>query len=95
MRLSIEVPEDIQAVLESRWGDLPAHVQETLAVEGYREGILSLAQVRRLLRLESRWDAQLFLGQRGVAVFDYELSELDREASLQRNAMNKPSPQAE
>ena len=86
MPLSIEVPDDVRKALEARWGDLSAHLLENLAVDGYREGLLSLAQVRRLLGFRTRFDAQVFLGARGVAVFDFDPAELDREAALQRDA---------
>jgi predicted HTH domain antitoxin len=91
MPLSIDVPEDVRTALESRWGDLSSHLRENLAVEGYRQGLLSLAQIRRLLGLQTRWDAQVFLGRKGVAVFDFEPSELDREAALQQDAASHPS----
>ena len=91
MPLTLEVPDDIRTALESRWSDLSAHIREGLAVEGYRQGLLSLAQVRRLLGFQSRLDAQQFLGRNGVAVFDFDPSELDREASLQRDAVSRPA----
>jgi len=75
MPVSIDVPDDIRAALEVRWGDLSQHVRENTALDGYREGLLSLAQVRRLLGLATRWDAQQFLGQHGIAVFDLDDSE--------------------
>lgn len=70
---------------------MSAHLKENLAVEGYQQGLLSLAQVRRLLGFQIRWNAQLFLGRRGVAVFDFEPSDLDREAALQQVAASEPS----
>ncbi|MFN0169965.1 MAG: UPF0175 family protein [Bryobacteraceae bacterium] len=82
MSLSIEVPDDIRVVLEAKWGDLSQRMLEDLAVEGYRERLLSVAQVRRLLGLGTRWDAQQFLGRRGVSVFDFDPAELDREAAI-------------
>ena len=88
--LSIEVPDDIRNALEGHWDDLSHRGREELAVEGYRQGLQSLAQVRRLLGLESRWQAQEFLGQRGVAVFDFDPAELDREAGLQASARRQP-----
>ena len=83
MSVSIEVPDDVQAALEGRWGNLALHLRQSIALEGYRQGVLTLAQVRRLLGLATRSEAQEFLGQRGVAVFDLDPSELDREAALQ------------
>ena len=82
MSLSIAVPEDIQTALEGAWGDPSRHLQENLAIDGYSKGILSLAQVRRLLGMSTRFEAQQFLGGHGVAVFDFDPSELEREARL-------------
>jgi predicted HTH domain antitoxin len=89
MSVSIEVPDDIRSALENQWGDLSRHLRENLALDGYRQGLLSLAQVRRLLGLATRMEAQEFLGQRGVAVFDFEPSELEREAELQEAASRR------
>ena len=50
--------------------------------DGYGRASSGLAQVRRLLGFATRLEAQEFLGRRGVAVFDFDPSELDREAKL-------------
>jgi predicted HTH domain antitoxin len=89
MSLSVDVPDDIRTALETQWGDLSLHLRENLAVDGYRQGLLTLAQVRRLLGFATRWEAQQFLGGRGVAVFDFDPSELDREAALQEAACSR------
>jgi hypothetical protein len=86
MSLSVEVPDDVRSVLEGRWGDLSRHLRENMALDGYRQGLLNLAQVRRLLEFATRWEAQEFLGRNGVAVFDFDPSELDREAALHEAA---------
>ncbi|MBI3744169.1 MAG: hypothetical protein HY261_07800 [Chloroflexi bacterium] len=36
--------------------------------------------------MKTRWEAQHFLGSHGVAVFDFDPAELDREAALQELA---------
>jgi hypothetical protein len=56
------MPEDVRSALEGRWGNLSQRLTENLALDGYRQGLLSLAQVRRLLGLATRWEAQEFLG---------------------------------
>ena len=66
--LSLNVPDDVQAALEAQWGDLSRHIKEALAVDGYRQRLLSLSQVRRRLGMTTRWEAQQFLGTRGVPV---------------------------
>jgi len=82
MSVAVSMPDDIQTALEGAWGDLARHVQENLAIDGYSNGLLTLAQVRRLLGLQTRFEAAQFLGSRGVAVIDFDPSELDREAQL-------------
>ena len=84
MSIAISMPDDMQTALEGAWGDLARHVQENLAIDGYSKGLLTLAQVRRLLGMTTRFEASEFLGRRGVAVIDFDPSELDREAKLLR-----------
>jgi predicted HTH domain antitoxin len=84
--LSIDMPEDVRSALEGRWGNLSRRLTENLALDGYRQGLLSMAQVRRLLGLATRWEAQEFLGSHGIPVFDFDPAELDREAALQELA---------
>jgi hypothetical protein len=80
MAISVDVPPEIEATLRERWGDVSQHVRESLAIEGYQQRVLGLAQVRRLLGLATRWDAQVFLGEHGVGVFDMDEAELDQES---------------
>jgi predicted HTH domain antitoxin len=89
--LSIDMPEDVRNALEGRWGDLSLHLREHLALDGYQQGLLSLAQVRRLLGFATRWEAQQFLGSHGIGVFDFDPSELDREAAVQELAHARSS----
>jgi predicted HTH domain antitoxin len=91
MSLSIDMPDDVRSALEGCWGDLSRRLTENLAMDGYRQGLLSLAQVRRLLGFATRWEAQQFLGSRGIPVFDLDPSELDREAALQESAATRHS----
>ncbi len=92
MSLSIDIPDDVRGALEGRWGDLSRRLAESLALEGYQQGLLSVAQVRRLLGFASRWEAQQFLGSHGAAVFDFDPTELDREAALQASAQAGRQP---
>ncbi len=91
MSLSIDMPDDVLNALEGRWGDLSLRLRENLALDGYQQGLLSLAQVRRLMGFATRWEAQQFLGSHGIAVFDFDPSELDREAALQELAHSRSS----
>jgi hypothetical protein len=43
MQITIELPEDIVAGLESKWKDLPRAALESLALEAYRSRALTAA----------------------------------------------------
>lgn len=55
MKVTIDLPDDVSAALNGRWDDVPRRSLEAIAVEGYRTGALTEAQVRRLLQLETRF----------------------------------------
>jgi predicted HTH domain antitoxin len=93
MSLQVEVPEDIELALRPQWTTLSRHLVEQLAADGFEQGLLSLAQVGRMLGLKSRWEAQTFLGERGIAVFDLPVQELDREADLHKKLATLRSPE--
>ena len=54
-----------------------------LAVEGYRSGKLTHAQVGRILGIDYRFDVDAFLKQRG-AYLDYTLEDLERDRETAR-----------
>lgn len=61
MTVTIQLPADISAALGARWDDVPRRSLEAIAVEGYRTGALSEAQVRRALGLQTRFDVHALL----------------------------------
>jgi hypothetical protein len=67
MKLSLDVPADIVRKLEAGWSDLTGHALEALAVQAYRSGLLTAADVQRMVGLESRQDADELLQQRAGA----------------------------
>ncbi len=79
MHLTIDLPEDISAVLQDRWGDLSRHALEVLAVEGYRTGALSETQIRRLLGFETRFQVHALLKEHHIP---YRYSEADLQEDL-------------
>lgn len=83
MQLTLDLPDDIAAVLEARWPDLPRQALEALAVEAYRTGALTEGQVRRLLRLETRFDVHALLKDHGVPL-NYTKADLDADLAAHR-----------
>ena len=85
MEIEIELPEDVARRLEAEWGadNLPRKALEALAVEAYRAGVISAAQVGEALGLRSRWETEAFLKRAG-ANMDYSESDLEDEVSAIR-----------
>jgi hypothetical protein len=79
MQLTIDLPEDVTESLRVSWGDVSRHALEALAVEGYRTGALTEAQVQRLLDLGTRFQMHALLKQFRVP---YRYSQIDVEQDL-------------
>jgi len=78
--VSIAIPDDVMQRLEGQWSDVPRHVLEAVAIEAYRMGVLTSAEIQRMLQLQSRWDVEALL-KSAQAYIDY--SEADLEQDLQ------------
>jgi hypothetical protein len=50
MQITIEIPEDIGNQLQQNWQDVPQKLLETLAVEAYKNRIMTSVQVQQLLK---------------------------------------------
>jgi hypothetical protein len=83
MQITIELPEDIVAGLESKWKDLPRAALESLALEAYRSRALTAAQLRRLLAFETRTQVDAFLKEHEI--FDYSASDFEQDRETLRD----------
>jgi len=83
MQIVLNLPQDIAEDLTSKWADLPRAALESLALEGYRSGALTHAQLRRLLGFGSRVDVDAFLKQHGVYL-EYTLDDVERDTESSR-----------
>jgi predicted HTH domain antitoxin len=90
MRVTIQLPDDISAALEERWDDVPRRSLEAIAVEGYRTGALTEPQVRRLLKLDTRFQVHALLKERHVPL-QYTAADLDDDLRVQRELGILPS----
>ncbi len=61
MTVAIEIPDDIGRVLGGQAGDVSRAVLEAVAVEAYRSGTITPAQVQQMLGLRSRWVTESLL----------------------------------
>jgi predicted HTH domain antitoxin len=72
-------------VLATQAGGATRAVLEAVAIEAYRSGAITPAQVQQMLGLGSRWEAERFLG-RAEAFHDYTMDDLERDIAAIRDA---------
>jgi uncharacterized protein UPF0175 len=82
-QVTLDIPEELSAVLSARGEDLPRAVIESLALEAYRERKLTTAQLRRVLGFENRYELDGFLKAHEVWL-DYGLEDLERDREAHR-----------
>jgi hypothetical protein len=63
MQITLEIPDEFSL---APFDDPSRIAMEALAARAYQEGVLSEEQVRRMLELESCWDAREVLSKHGV-----------------------------
>jgi predicted HTH domain antitoxin len=76
--VSIAIPDDVMHQLESQWTDIAQRTLEALAIESYRRGILTSAEVQRMLNMRSRWEVETLL-KRSRAYLDYTEADLEQD----------------
>lgn len=76
--VSFEIPEPILRLLKEQWGDVARASKESLAIESYRSGKISLGYLAMLLGLNGAAEAQDWLARRGVPL-NYSLKELEAD----------------
>ena len=81
MEVAIHLPDDVAAAMP--WKDVPRHILEQLALEGYTDGWLSEEQVRRLLGYETRLDVHGFLKEHS-AYLRYSVEDLEQDRATHK-----------
>ncbi len=81
--VTIELPETVRESLQAEGQELSRLTLESLAVEGYRQALLSHRQVGKMLGLDY-WEAEAFLKAHKVYP-NYDLEEFQQDlATLER-----------
>jgi len=79
MSLTIELPADQEETLRAAFGpSLAQATREALAIEGYRQGKLSVGEVQQLLGVSTRHEVELLFAARGIRM-NYSGDDLDRD----------------
>ena len=83
MRVTLEIPEDLAALLSDGMDGLTRAALEALSLEGLRSGKISVAQARRLLGITSRYELDGFLKAHQVFL-PLTIEEVERDAETAR-----------
>lgn len=83
MKLTLELPDEIEQTLRTQWSNLPRHALEALAVAAYRSEVLTIRQIQQMLGFASRWDTEEFLRQAG-AYLHYSAEDLAQDLQTLR-----------
>jgi len=82
MLIRLELQDDIAKELETRWTDLPRAALESLVLEAYRSHVLSAAQLRRLLGVETRMQVDAFLKEHEA--YDFTVADFEQDCETLR-----------
>lgn len=78
MDVVLQLPDDIVERLQARSEDLSRQALESLAADSYRVGIITSAEVQRMLGFATRWETDAFLKERG-AYLHYSEKDLEQD----------------
>ncbi len=81
MEITINLPEDVVGIFSADGRNIEREVLEATALEGYRSGKLSQAQVRRMLNLPTDMQVDAFLKEHEVYL-EYDLNDIKRETEF-------------
>jgi predicted HTH domain antitoxin len=78
MNLIVETPDDLVGRLNAAGGDLSRRALEALALEEYKSGHITKAEMRRLLGFSTRYELDGFLKTHEVYE-DYTMEDFERD----------------
>jgi predicted HTH domain antitoxin len=81
MEVTINLPEDVVKVFSANGENIEREVLEATALEGYREGKLSQAQVRRMLGYQTDMQVDEFLKNHKIFL-EYDLEDVKNETDF-------------
>jgi predicted HTH domain antitoxin len=88
VNIAINIPDDIRHILAAQAGGASRAVLEAVAIEAYRSGTITPAQVQQMLELRSRWETESFL-RRAEAFHDYTMDDLEQDIAAIRQASGR------
>jgi len=83
--VSVEVPAEVARILKAR--DLSKAVRELVALELYREGLVSLGKAAEIAGL-SLWEMMELMARKGISI-RYEPEDLEEDLRTLREVLSK------
>jgi hypothetical protein len=84
MQITIELPDEFAARLQTKWqASLPHYVRERLVMEAYRDDLLSTHEVQEVLGLDDRFAVYDLCTKYDIVLYTLEDLEHDRETARQ------------
>ncbi len=91
MQITLEIPDELAAILGGSGQDLSRAALEAIGLEAYRQRRISGYQLRTLLGIPSRFELDAFLKEHEV--YDYTVEDLEKDlanlTSRQKTGVNK------
>lgn len=87
MQITLEVPDELAAILASSGQDLSRAALEAIGLEAYRQRRLSGYQLRVLLGIASRFELDAFLKEHEVC--DYTIEDFEKDLATIRKSREK------
>jgi len=84
MTVTVSLPDEI---LSQDSNEVSRRVLGQVALDGFKSGQLTTAQVRRILGFESRLQVYDFLAAHGVPWVDYSVEDAERERALLKKVL--------
>lgn len=81
MNLNVQIPDDLASRLSAAGADLSRRALEAFALEEYKGGHITQAELRRLLGFATRYQLDGFLKAHDVWI-DYTLEDAERERKV-------------
>ena len=88
MECTIPIPDDIALQIKNQWPDISRGALEALALEAYRNGVITEYEVQKLLKISSRMELDAFLKQ-SKAYIDYTEIDLQQDIENIRKSLLK------
>ena|SRR5208283_4734101 len=78
MQVTLEIPDDLASVLQSRGQDLSRTALEAVGLEAYRQHLVTGYQLRQMLGFRTRYEMDGFLKQHEVWL-EYSIEDFERD----------------